>query len=69
MIPVIFRRLKVDKFDYGVKCTEIAELTDGLSGREIAKLGVAWQVRNSNPISMVADKVMSRSANLLTVSF
>ena len=32
------------QFDYGVKCTEIAKKTEGLSGREIAKLGVAWQV-------------------------
>ena len=38
------RRLKVAQFDYGVKCTEIAKTTEGLSGREIAKLGVAWQV-------------------------
>ncbi|KAI0230377.1 ATPase family AAA domain-containing protein 3-A [Lamellibrachia satsuma] len=37
------RRLKVAQFDYGVKCTEIAKKTEGLSGREIAKLGVAWQ--------------------------
>ncbi|XP_067126521.1 ATPase family AAA domain-containing protein 3-B [Centruroides vittatus] len=37
------RRLKVDKFDYGKLCSDIAELTDGLSGREIAKLGVTWQ--------------------------
>ncbi|KAK2183460.1 hypothetical protein NP493_312g07014 [Ridgeia piscesae] len=37
------RRLKVAQFDYGVKCTEIAKCTQGLSGREIAKLGVAWQ--------------------------
>ncbi|ESO88766.1 hypothetical protein LOTGIDRAFT_72085, partial [Lottia gigantea] len=38
-------RLKVDQFDYGVKCAEIAKKTSGLSGREIAKLGVAWQAR------------------------
>lgn len=37
------RRLKVDKFDYSKLCSDIAELTDGLSGREIAKLGVTWQ--------------------------
>ncbi|KAL3861831.1 hypothetical protein ACJMK2_007845 [Sinanodonta woodiana] len=37
------RRLKVDKFDYSSKCSEIAAKTDGLSGREISKLGVAWQ--------------------------
>ncbi|XP_046370572.2 ATPase family AAA domain-containing protein 3-like [Haliotis rufescens] len=39
------RRMKVDQFDYGVKCTQIAAMTEGLSGREIAKLGVAWQAQ------------------------
>lgn len=38
------RRLKVAQFDYGAKCDEIAHRTEGLSGREISKLGVAWQV-------------------------
>lgn len=37
------RRLKVAQFDYSFKCSEIAKNSDGLSGREIAKLGVAWQ--------------------------
>jgi ATPase family AAA domain-containing protein 3A/B len=37
------KRLKVAQFDYGVKCSEIAHRTEGLSGREISKLGVAWQ--------------------------
>lgn len=37
------RRLKVDQFDFNEKCSLIAEMTEGLSGREIAKLGVAWQ--------------------------
>ena len=32
-------------FDYGAKCTAIAQITAGLSGREIAKVAVAWQVR------------------------
>ncbi|KAL8564956.1 ATPase AAA domain-containing protein 3-B [Nucella lapillus] len=38
-------RLKVGQFDYGAKCREIAAVGEGLSGREIAKLGVAWQAR------------------------
>lgn len=38
-----FRRLKVDKFDYGALCSQMAGMTEGMSGREIAKLGVAWQ--------------------------
>ncbi|XP_051895163.1 ATPase family AAA domain containing 3 [Pristis pectinata] len=37
------QRLKVAQFDYGKKCSEIALVTDGMSGREISKLGVAWQ--------------------------
>ena len=37
------RRLKVAQFDYSVLCTKIASLVEGMSGREIAKLGVAWQ--------------------------
>jgi len=34
----------VAQFDYGAKCSEIARIAEGLSGREISKLGVAWQV-------------------------
>lgn len=37
------RRLKVAQFDYSKLCSEIACITEGLSGREIAKLGVTWQ--------------------------
>ncbi|XP_046396665.1 ATPase family AAA domain-containing protein 3 [Ischnura elegans] len=37
------RRLKVAQFEYGKLCSEVACMTEGMSGREIAKLGVAWQ--------------------------
>lgn len=37
------KRLKVAQFDYSALCTKLAEITEGMSGREIAKLGVAWQ--------------------------
>ncbi|XP_024126763.1 ATPase family AAA domain containing 3 [Oryzias melastigma] len=37
------QRLKLAQFDYGRKCSEIAKRTEGMSGREISKLGVAWQ--------------------------
>lgn len=37
------QRLKVAQFDYGKKCSEIALVTEGMSGREISKLGVALQ--------------------------
>lgn len=36
------------QFDYGKKCSEVAQLTEGMSGREIAQLAVAWQV-SSDP--------------------
>lgn len=44
---VVCRRLKLAPFDYGLKCSEIAKRVDGMSGREISKLGVAWQVCSS----------------------
>ncbi|KAK2105622.1 ATPase AAA domain-containing protein 3A [Saguinus oedipus] len=37
------RRLKLAQFDYGRKCSEVARLTEGMSGREIAQLALAWQ--------------------------
>ncbi|XP_065277321.1 ATPase family AAA domain-containing protein 3A [Emys orbicularis] len=37
------QRLKLAEFDYGAKCSEIAKLTEGMSGREISQLAVAWQ--------------------------
>ena len=36
-------RLKVAQFDYGSLCSQIAQMVEGMSGREISKLGVAWQ--------------------------
>lgn len=33
----------MESFDYGALCSEMAKMTAGMSGREIAKLGVAWQ--------------------------
>ncbi|XP_040314310.1 ATPase family AAA domain-containing protein 3 isoform X2 [Herpailurus yagouaroundi] len=37
------QRLKLAQFDYGKKCSEVAHLTEGMSGREISQLAVAWQ--------------------------
>jgi len=37
------RRLKIEDMDFSELCSGIAQATDGMSGREIAKLGVAWQ--------------------------
>lgn len=36
-------RMKLAQFDYGQKCSNIAIRAEGMSGREISKLGVAWQ--------------------------
>lgn len=38
-----FRRFKLEKFDYGAICTKMAKICEGMSGREISKLGVSWQ--------------------------
>ncbi|XP_011136606.1 ATPase family AAA domain-containing protein 3A homolog isoform X1 [Harpegnathos saltator] len=37
------KRLKVAQFDYSALCIKMADLTEGMSGRELAKLGVTWQ--------------------------
>ena len=37
------KRLRVAQFDYSQLCSEISKMVEGMSGREIAKLGVAWQ--------------------------
>uniref|UniRef100_H0YY19 ATPase family AAA domain containing 3A n=1 Tax=Taeniopygia guttata TaxID=59729 RepID=H0YY19_TAEGU len=45
------QRLKLAQFDYGKKCSEIARLTEGMSGREISQLAVAWQAAAAWPWS------------------
>lgn len=53
----------MDNFDYDQTCSEIAKLSEGFSGREIAKLAVAWQASayaSENGIltrAMMMDKV------------
>lgn len=37
------KRIKVANFDFVAKTEDIARRTEGFSGRELAKLGVAWQ--------------------------
>ncbi len=37
------RRIQVEEMDYSALCSDIASAARGMSGREIAKLGVAWQ--------------------------
>ena len=36
--------MKIANFDLSKKCHQIAEVTEGLSGREISKIAIAWQV-------------------------
>lgn len=40
----LFSRMKIANFDFSKKCQQIAEVTEGLSGREISKIAIAWQV-------------------------
>lgn len=35
--------MKIANFDFSKKCLQIAEVTEGLSGREISKIAIAWQ--------------------------
>ncbi|KAH0550786.1 ATPase family AAA domain-containing protein 3 [Cotesia glomerata] len=37
------QRFKVAEFDYGALCRKMADMTEGLSGRQLAKLGATWQ--------------------------
>ncbi|XP_029050949.1 ATPase family AAA domain-containing protein 3A homolog [Osmia bicornis bicornis] len=37
------KRLKVAQFDYGMLCSKVANMAEGMSGRELAKLAVTWQ--------------------------
>ena len=36
-----------DGIDYAAKCGAVAARTDGLSGRELSKVAIAWQVSSS----------------------
>ena len=49
-------------FDYGTTCSEIAKKLQGFSGREIAKLAVAWQVSaySSEDGVLTKDMLMAR---------
>merc|ERR1719277_1823555 len=52
------RKLKVEELDYTALCSEIAEKAVGMSGREIAKLGVAWQAAGDSSDDGVLTKAM-----------
>lgn len=38
------RRLKVAEFDYSKACSKVADMTEGMSGREITNLALDWQM-------------------------
>ena len=52
------RKLKVEDMDHSALCSEIAEKVEGMSGREIAKLGVAWQAAGYSSDDGVLTKEM-----------
>ena len=52
------RKLKVEEMDYTALCSEIADKAVGMSGREIAKLGVAWQAAGYSSDDGVLTKAM-----------
>ena len=56
------RKISVEEMDYGKLCTEIAVTARGMSGREIAKLGVAWQAAGyaSEAGVLTRDMIMER---------
>lgn len=60
-----YRRLKVAEFDYGAVCTKVAEMCEGMSGREISKLGVSWQaaVYASEEGILTEEMVLARCKN------
>lgn len=55
---IVCRKLTVEKFDYSALCKQMAEMTVGMSGREIAKLGVAWQAAGYTSENGVLTKEM-----------
>lgn len=59
------QRIKLtDDFDFHEKCTEIAEATQGLSGREIAKLGIAWQASTyASKDGMLTEEILDARVN------
>ncbi|KAJ7999084.1 hypothetical protein DPEC_G00211740 [Dallia pectoralis] len=58
------QRMKLAQFDYGLKCSNIAKRTEGMSGREISKLGVAWQAAAySSEQGVLTEAMIDNSVN------
>ena len=56
------RKLKLEDMDFSALCSEIAAKTEGMSGRELAKLSVAWQAAGyaSESGVLTRDMIMDR---------
>ena len=61
------RKLKVEEMDYTALCSEIAGKAIGMSGREIAKLGVAWQAAgySSDDGILTKERIMEKVEDAL----
>jgi len=52
-------RMKIANFDFSKKCQQIAEVTEGLSGREISKIAIAWQASAyGSPDGVLTEEMM-----------
>lgn len=52
-------RMKIANFDFSKKCQQIAEVTKGLSGREISKIAIAWQASAyGSPDGVLTEEMM-----------
>ncbi|XP_068700315.1 ATPase family AAA domain-containing protein 3-like [Montipora foliosa] len=52
-------RLKIANFDFNVKCQQIATASEGLSGREISKIAIAWQASAyGSPDGVLTEEMM-----------
>ena len=60
--------MKIANFDLSKKCHQIAEVTEGLSGREISKIAIAWQVSfEENAGEMVFIQVSKMNQNFFGI--
>ena len=67
-IVPFFSRMKIANFDFSKKCHQIAEVTKGLSGREISKIAIAWQVRaqeNCNKNIKMSKRIRVKTVSLV----
>jgi len=59
------QRLDLGTFDFGEKCLDIAQKTEGMSGREISKLAVAWQATGfASSTGMLTEEMIDSETDL-----